>query len=56
MTLLPFQVGDIVVWHGVLVAVIEVKGDRVVVQGDDGMVRITTDVVLQQHQVRRERA
>lgn len=50
MTLLPYQAGDVVMWRGASALVIEVRGDRVVVQTQDGMLRITTAEVLRAQQ------
>jgi hypothetical protein len=50
MTLLPYQVGDVVVWRGEPGVVVEVRGDRVVVRTEDDVLRITTVEVLRGHQ------
>lgn len=50
MTLLPYQPDDVVQWIGQLAIVMEVRGDRVVLQTDDGMTRITTQDKLREHQ------
>lgn len=50
MSLLPFQTDDVVQWDGQLAIVQEVRGDRVVIQTDDGMSHITTQDQLREHQ------
>lgn len=50
MTILPFQPDDVVRWSGQLAIVMEVKGDRVVIQSDDGMLHITTQDRLREKQ------
>jgi preprotein translocase subunit YajC len=46
MSILPFQRDDVVTWRGQLGVVVEVRGDRVVVVTDDGVLRITTQEAL----------
>jgi uncharacterized membrane protein YgcG len=46
MSILPFQRWDVVRWRGEDGVVLEVRGDRVVVETGDGVVHITTDEVL----------
>ena len=47
MTLLPFQSGDIVRWcDGQAAKVLEIRGDRIAIEVEDGTLHITTDVSL----------
>jgi hypothetical protein len=46
MSLLPYQRDDEVLWRGQHGVVIEVRGERVVVVTDDGVLRITTQEAL----------
>jgi hypothetical protein len=46
MSLLPYQHGDEVRYRGQGGVVAEVRGDRVVVVTDDGVLRITTQEAL----------
>lgn len=55
MTLLPFTVRDDVRYRDMRGVVIEVAGDRVIVRTEDGLIRITTDVVLRSMQPAVER-
>lgn len=50
MSLLPYQIDDVVHWDGQLGLVEEVRGDRVVVRTDDGMDHITTQDKLREQQ------
>jgi hypothetical protein len=50
VSILPYQVDDVVQWDGQLGIVEEVRGDRVVVRTDDEMVHITTQELLRDHQ------
>lgn len=46
MSLLPFQSADVVRWRGEAAFVIEVRGERVVVETADRVIHITTEAVL----------
>lgn len=56
MSLLPFQQGDVVGWRGQSGVVVEVRGDRVVVETADGVLHITTEAVLREMQPTRRGA
>lgn len=46
MSILPFIASDMVRWRGEAAMVLEVRGDRVVVETVDGVLHITTEAVL----------
>lgn len=45
-SLLPFQQSDLVSWRGEAAFILELRGDRVVVETVDGILHITTDAAL----------
>jgi len=58
--ILPFEIGDPVLWRGAAARVIEIRGERIALTRlSDEMTVITTDAMLRTHQVAlgaRERA
>lgn len=44
--MLPFQADDVVRWRDEVAVVLEVRGERVVVETEDGVLHITTEGVL----------
>jgi hypothetical protein len=55
VTLLPFQVGDVVRWRGQLGVVVEVRGERLCLRTEDDVLRITTQERLREQQRRKGR-
>lgn len=56
MSLLPFQIGDVVAWRGASAFVREVRGDRLMLELVDGMLEITTQDQVRQVQPARRGA
>lgn len=55
MSMLPFQQSDVVRWREQTAFVVEVKGERVVVETPDRIIHITTEAVLREMQVPKRR-